>query len=354
MNSMKHIKTRYKISRFVCALLVLTMVLPLTACGETRMTQSEVFTMDTSMVLTAYGKKAEAGLSAAESVIRSMDSMLDPLLSTSIVYQLNNAQAESVRVSGQIASMISTAKTVYDRSGGAFDLTIYPLSKRWGFVDGQYYVPTDEEIAADLACLCFDELVLTSYPNSGAYSVQMPEYGKLSFASVAKGCASNNAIEAMRQAGVTSGIISLGGNVQTLGTKPDGSNWNVAVTDPNDTGSYLGVVSVGETAVITSGTYQRYFTSGSKVYHHLLSTTSGYPISNTLKSVTIICSDGTLADCLSTAMFLLGETKALNYWRNYGGFEMILVTSSNEVICTSGLMENFTLSNNNYTLKYSE
>ena len=77
-------------------------------------------------------------------------------------------------------------------------------------------------------------------------------------------------------------------------------------------------------------------------------------MTNSLVSVTIICTDGVMADCLSTAMFVLGETAALNYWRTYGGFEMVLITSGNRIICTSGLLEEFTLSNSNYTLSYSE
>ena len=158
----------------------------------------------------------------------------------------------------------------------------------------------------------------------------------------------------MRNAGVTSGIISLGGNVQTLGLKPDGTNWTVAVQDPNNSSSYLGVISVGETAVVTSGTYQRYFTQNGKTYHHLINPETGRPINNTLTSVTIICEDGTLADCLSTALFIMGESKALNYWRTYGGFEMILVNKDNQITCTKGLMEQFTLANDNYTLRYTE
>ena len=118
--------------------------------------------------------------------------------------------------------------------------------------------------------------MLSSFPASGSYSVTIPSYGEMSFASVAKGCAADNAIEAMRQAGVTSGIISLGGNVQTLGLKPDGTEWKVAVQDPANTSSYLGVVSVGETAVVTSGGYQRYFTdSRGTTYQHIINPTSG-------------------------------------------------------------------------------
>lgn len=349
---MKHTRIFYKL---ICIALCAAMLVPLTGCGETRESQREVYAMDTVMTLTAYGKNANAGLRAAESIILSMDNALDPELSTSTVYAINHAQGASTVVSGQIAKMISTAYTVYKQSEGALDLTLYPLVKRWGFIDGKYYVPTAEEIAEDLSRLCFDKLVLSSFPASGSYSVSIPSYGEMSFASVAKGCAADNAVEAMRQAGVTSGIISLGGNVQTLGLRPDGSEWRVAVQDPVNTASYLGVVSVGETAVVTSGGYQRYFTdSRGTTYQHIINPASGYPVTNTLQSVTIICPDGTLADCLSTAMYVLGESRAINYWRTYGGFEMILVTKESKIICTKGLIEEFTLTNENYGLKFVE
>ena len=348
---MKHTKICYK---FICLLLCLGMALSLAACGETRMVQSEVFAMDTVMTLTAYGKNAEAGLRAAEGVIQSMNDMLDPDLPTSTTYAINHAMGQDVVVSAQVAKMLSCAKTVYDQSGGALDLTTYPLSVLWGFVDQKYYKPTPEEISEALSRLCFDQLVLTSYPSSGSYSVSLPMYGELSFAATAKGCASDSAVDAMRQAGVTSGIVSLGGNVQTLGLKPDGSQWRVGIEDPNHSGTWLGVVNVGETAVVTSGSYQRYFSSGKNTYHHIINPATGYPTTNNLLSVTIICEDGTMADCLSTAMFVLGESKALNYWRTYGGFDMILVTGDDRVVCTKGLIEEFTLSNDGYTLRFSE
>lgn len=348
---MKHIKTGRRIA---AVMLCLCMLLPLTGCGESKMSQRQVFAMDTVMTLTAYGNRAEAGLDAAQSVIQSMDSMLDPELETSTTYAINHANGANVSVSGQVAEMLSTASTVYRQSGGALDLSLYPVIKRWGFTNGRYYVPTDDELAQDLSRKCFDKMILTSFPSSGSYAVSFPSYAEITFGAVAKGCASENAVAAMRNAGVTSGIVSLGGNVQTLGLKPDGSNWNVAIRDPNNTSSYLGVISVGETAVITSGTYQRSFTQNNKTYHHLINPETGYPINNTLSSVTVICEDGTMADCLSTAMFILGESKALNYWRTYGGFEMILVNKDNQITCTKGLMEDFTLSNDSYTLKYTE
>ena len=353
---MKHTKIcSDRLRRILALCLALLMVLPLAACGENRKSQRELFAMDTIMTLTAYGKDGEKGLDAAVSVIQAMDVMLDPELSTSTVYAINHANGQSVVVSAQVAKMLTTAMTVYEQSGGALDLSIYPLVKRWGFVDQKYYKPTEAEIAEDLSRLCYDKLSLTSFPASGSYYLTIPEYGQLSFGAVAKGCSAENAIDAMRQAGVKSGIISLGGNVQTLGVKPDGSLWKVAIQDPENTDGYVGTISVGETAVVTSAAYQEKFVAmNGKTYHHLLNPASGYPANNSLSSVTIICEDGTMADCLSTAMFVMGETKALNYWRQYGGFEMILVTDSKRVVCTSGLIEKFTLVNDSYTLKFSE
>ena len=351
---MKRTRISYK-ARLLALLLCLCMLPALTACGESRETKRQVSAMNSVMTLTAYGKKAEVGLNAAEGVIVAMDAALDPELPTSTIYTINHSQGQNVIVSAQVAKMLSSAMTVYTQSGGALDLSIYPLVKRWGFVDGKYYLPSDEEISAEMAKLCYDKLVLTSFPSSGAYSVSLPIGAELTLAAVAKGCASENAIDAMRQAGVESAFISRGCNVQTLGVKPDGSLWTVGIQDPANPATHLGVINVGETAVVTSAAYEDQFTAmNGRTYGHILNPATGYPANNSLTSVTIICEDGTMADCLSTAMYVLGENKALNYWRQYGGFEMILVTDSGRVICTSGLIEKFTLVNDSYTLKFSE
>lgn len=356
---MKHINTFFKSRRFlaglICALLCVSMLLPLSGCGETRMAQSEISAMDTVMTLTAYGKNREAGLTAAENVIYSMDAMLDPELSTSTTYAINHANGGNTVVSGQVAEMLSTASVIYDQSGGALDLSIYPLVKRWGFVDGKYYVPTDEEISQEMAKLCYGDMVLSSFPSSGSYAVRFPAGAEISFASIGKGCTAENAANAMRQAGVESGMITMSGNVQTLGLKPDGSNWTVAIEDPNNTASYLGIVSVGEAAVVTSGGYMKSFTDmRGRSYHHILNPSTGYPVNNSLLSATVICDDGAMADALATCMYVLGESKALTYWRTYGGFDMVLVTSDLRVVCTSGLIEQITLTNDAYTLSFSE
>lgn len=349
------------IRSLICIILACACALSLSACGETKESTKTIFAMDTQMTLKAYGKNGELGITAAASVIESMDRMLDPQLETSKTYELNHAQGKSTVVSGQIAKMIETAKEVYGRSGGLLDPTIYPLIQRWAIRDGKGYVPSDDEIYLDLSRLCFDEVELTSFPSSGSYTLQMPSYAEITFAALAKGCASDYAIDAMRNAGVESGIISLGGNVRTLGLKPNGDHWSVAVQDPNNTSSYIGILSVGEKAIVTSGGYQRFFKDQrGRTYHHIFSPKTGYPANNTLLSVTVISDDGTLADALSTALFIMGQSNALQYWRDYGTgstgkFDLILVTTENQVICTTGIIEDFELTNTrDYTVKFTE
>ena len=354
---MKH---RQFIRRTLALLLALAATPVLSGCGESAASQKEVYAMDTVMTLTAYGPKGEAGLIAGESVIYSMEAMLDPELPTSVVYAMNHADGAAVSVPGQIARMLQDAQLIYERSkklgAVSLDLSIYPLVRLWGFVDGSYYVPGDDEIAAARARLQFDQIVLSTFPSSGSYEVSMPAGCEITFGAIAKGCTSAYVIEALRNAGVTSAIVSLGGNVQTLGLRPDGSRWKIGIADPKNPDTYLGILHTGETAVVTSGGYQRFFTDQrGKTYHHLIDPRTGRPSDNSLLSATVICEDGAMADALSTAMFILGPTNALRYWRSYGrDFEMILVTKDFEVICTSGLIEEFELENQNYTLRYSE
>lgn len=209
-----------KLQRALCLLLSLCLFLPLAACGDSEAHNRQLFAMDTVMSLTAYGKNGESGLDSAIGVINSLDAMLDPESGSSEIYKLNHSGGEGVAISGQVAEMIRTAYSVYELSGGALDLTIYPLIKAWGFVDANYRVPTEEEIESLMEKVDFSRVSMTALSGGETYLVTVPDGMELSFASVAKGCASKYAVSALRSAGVESAILSLGGNVQTLGVKP--------------------------------------------------------------------------------------------------------------------------------------
>ena len=338
-----------------CKLLTLTLLLSaLTGCGskEPEKTEKQIFAMDTVMTLTAYGEAAGPALDAAAAQINETARLLDPEQEGSLVWTLNHSGGAQTEVPELLHHMLDTAGTVYARSGGALDLSVYPVVRTWGFIDQAYRVPSPDEIAAamegvDYAAVTFEQTGDTCF-------AAVPDGMEISFGSVAKGAMSDAVVDTLRENGVTSAVISLGGNVQTLGLRPDGSDWTVAVQDPHDTGTFLGTIAVGETAVVTSGSYQRYFEENGMVYHHIIDPATGYPAESGLLSATVVCPDGAMADCLSTAMFVLGEDGALDYWRTWGGFELLLVTTDGRVVLTDGLRDAFTANGDRYTIVFTD
>ena len=218
--------------KFIAALLALGCALSLSACGQVEAVENQLFAMNSSVSLKAYGKNAEAGLKAAASVISSIDSALDPEREGSTLYNINHSGGEGVVVTGQVAEMCQTAMEVYTATEGALDLSVYPLVKAWGFVDGRYTVPSEAEIESLLQKVGLSSVSISAMAGTDSYLLTMPAGMELTFASVARGCAAMYAVRALRQAGVESGIVSFGGTVLTLGTKPDGSDWIVALQDP--------------------------------------------------------------------------------------------------------------------------
>ena len=153
-------------------------------------------------------------------------------------------------------------------------------------------------------------------------------------------------MQVLKDNDVESAILSLGGNVRAVGTKPDGSLWNVAIADPDDTSLQIGCVLAEDSAVVTSGGYQRYFENNGQMYHHIIDTKTGYPANNGMKSVTIISEDDTLADALSTALYVKGLDEAIEFYRENRNFEAVFVTDSGEIYVTSGLADRFTSDRN--------
>ena len=338
-----------------CKLLTLTLLLSaLTGCGskEPEKTEKQIFAMDTVMTLTAYGEAAGPALDAAAAQINETARLLDPEQEGSLVWTLNHSGGARTEVPALLYHMLDTAGTVYARSGGALDLSVYPVVKTWGFIDQAYRVPSPDEIAA--ARERVDYAAVTYEQTGDACFAAVPDGMEISFGSVTKGAMSDAVVDTLRENGVTSAVISLGGNVQTLGLRPDGSDWTVAVQDPHDTGTFLGTIAVGETAVVTSGSYQRYFEENGMVYHHIIDPATGYPAESGLLSATVVCPDGAMADCLSTAMFVLGEDGALDYWRTWGGFELLLVTTDGRVVLTDGLRDAFTANGDRYTIVFTD
>ena len=306
-------------------------LLLLAGCAGPEARQRQIFAMDTVMTLTAYGPNGEAALDAAAAELQRLDALLSTGNPDSQVSQLNRAGGGPA--GEDVQRLLAAALTACRDTGGLFDCTIYPLMTLWGFSTGDYRVPGEEEIAALLP------LVDASRLRFGGSSVQLGPGQQIDFGGIAKGYASQRLMDIFRDRGVASAIVSLGGNVQCLGTKPDGSPWRVGVQDPAaPRGAYLAVLAVEDRAVVTSGGYERFFEEDGRTYCHILDPRTGRPAETDLLSATVLSRDAALADAMSTALYIMGLEDAAEFWRESGAdFDMVLLTRGGELYATGGV-----------------
>ena len=299
--------------------------------------ERSLFAMNTYMTFTAYGEDAQAALQEAEECIQQVEGLWSVTDEDSEIYQANHSGGQPVTVSEETAEIISFALEMAQRTGGALDPTIYPVLTAWGFTTDSKQVPSQQQIAQLLEQVGYDRIRLNGT------ELTVPDGMELDLGAVGKGYTADLVTEILRRHGVTSALISLGGNIQAIGSRPDGSDWRLGIRAPWESGN-LGVLTVSDAAVVTSGGYENYFDDEQgNIYWHILDPSTGYPADSGLQSVTIVGREGKMCDALSTALFVMGAQSAEQYWRENGGFEMLLVTDSGEILITEGIAENFTL-----------
>ena len=308
-----------------------------TTVNDTIPASKEFFAMDTYMEVDAYGDNGEKAVAKAEKEVNKLDSILSTGKSTSEISKLNKNKKQVV--SADTMSLIKESVKISKETNSAFNPAIYPLMELWGFTTKNYYVPKDNEIKTLLNHMDIDNIKIDERKNEVSFK---DSNMKIDLGAIAKGYTSSKIIDIFKENNVKSGMVTLGGNVQVLGKKPDGSLWKVGIQNPIGEDEYLGVLQTSDKAVITSGGYERNFTKNGKTYHHILDPSNGYPANNGLTSVTIISSDGTLADALSTSLFVMGKDKAIDFYKksNYN-FDFILYTSDNKLIISDGIEDIF-------------
>ena len=169
---------------------------------------------------------------------------------------------------------------------------------------------------------------------------------------IAKGYTSSRVMDIFREHGVKHGLVSLGGNVQAIGTKKNGKPWRVAIQNPESEMEYLGVLNIEDKCVITSGGYERFFEKNGVHYHHIIDPRTGYPADSGLISATIISDDGALADGLSTSLFIMGKDEAEKYWRDHADdFDYILEDEDGTLYVTEGADEILTTDNRTIVIR---
>ena len=327
----------------VCAATLLFALLLMAGCGAPSVPDAvskgeensrSFFAMDTYMTVRAWGAD-DALLEKAEGLVGELEASVSATREGSAVRTLN--ETGSAVLPEDAAFLLGRALDLCGETGGALDISIYPVVRAWGFTTAErdYRVPGGSELARLLQSVDYTRVAL------GGNTVSLGEGMEIDLGAVTKGYVGDRITALLRENGVTSALLDLGGNIQTLGGKPDGSDWRVAIKNPEGDG-ILGAVPISDKAMITSGGYERYFVDDEgNLWWHIFDPATGYPARNGLISVTVVGDEGLYCDALSTALFIMGREKAAEFWREHRDFEMALVTDEGELLLTPGLYDGF-------------
>lgn len=324
--------------QMIALLTAMILLLTLTACGAQPARTArdrEVFAMDTVMELRVYDS-SDAVLDEMDAALAALSRELNAEDDNGGLYALNRAGGGE---NAALADLVRRAAALSARTGGALDVSLHLASLAWGFPSKRYSIPTEADLT-ELANHCGMRLVACAGDR-----ITLQNGAELDLGAVAKGYAADRCRAILERAGV-SGILSLGGNIQTVGKKPDGTDWTVAILDPDDPGSYLLTMTVtGTKSVVTSGDYQRFFERDGARYCHILNPETLSPARNGLRMVTIVADEGFLADGLSTALFVMGLERGIEFWRAGNDFEAIWLTEDGTVTVTEGLEDRISYKN---------
>lgn len=329
------------------AVVLLGGIIFLTVLSEQRKAQTaytkDMFAMDTFFTLRAYGPAAEGALEICARRVEELENRLSVTEEGSDIRKINRGDssddgAADAGIAEDTFLLIKAALELGEETEGALDITLYPVLREWGFTTGDYKVPDEEVLRELLQRVDYTGIQL----DEERQTVLVPAGTELDLGAVAKGYTGDCLTEILKEQGVTSAMLDLGGNIQVLGAKPDGTPWRIAVKDPFGGSGMIGVLEVVDKAVITSGSYERYFVGeDGKDYWHILDPSDGYPADSGLVSVTVVGESGIRCDGLSTALFVMGKDRAVEFWRQQPEFEMILVTEDGKVYFTQGLEDSF-------------
>ena len=321
-------------------LLSAALLLGCAACGnqgaENTARNSEasagLFAMDTYLNLTAYGEKAETALEQAQDRIRELESLWSVADEHSEIYAANHSGGNPVTVSKDTADLVRYALDMAEQTGGALEPTLYPV-----LTTDSFQIPEREELdhlleRVDYTRVSLQDTMLT-----------VPDRTQLDLGAVGKGYAADETAAVLRENGVESALLDFGGNILTIGVKPDGAPWRVGVRDPDNEGN-LGILEIADQSVVVSGGYEKFFVGeDGERYWHILDPATGAPARSGLVQTAIVSDESKRCDALSTALFVMGLDNAVQYWREHRDFEMVLLTEERTIYITEGLSDVFSL-----------
>lgn len=331
--------------------LVIITVLTLSSCKNSRVKpySETFFAMGTVCSITLYEKMDDFNFDEAFQIIEDIESRMSPVITNSELDQINsNAGIRPVKVSDDTYLVIKEGIRYAELADSKFDITIGPLVNLWGIGTEYQNLPDSGAIESVISLIGSEFIKLSDEDRS----VFLEKKGMaIDLGGIAKGYAADAVREFLLERGFTKGIINLGGNVLTFGSKAPKTPWKIGIQDPVDSrGHYIGTLDTGETAVVTSGIYERYFEKNGREYHHILDPDSGYPVENDLLSITIVADEGITADAYSTLAFSAGLEKGMKLLESIDDMEGVFITKDKNIYITSGLEKIFNLISTDYSL----
>lgn len=335
---------RKPIHLFFYLLVSLTLVTSLGGCASpttesTSIKRTEIL-MGTPITLTLFNTSDTSILDEAFELIKNLENELSLNQSNTLLTTLNAQSGKSpVEVTKDLYTIVERGLYYSQLTSGAFDLTVGPLVKLWSIGLPEARVPSQAEIDNVLPLIDYNQVALL--PETTSIYLKKPHMA-LDLGSIAKGYTADRLVDFLKDKGIKHALIDLGGNIYTVGTKPDGSLWRVGIQDPfNPRNTVVGAIGVANQSVVTSGIYERFIEKDGISYHHLLDPKTGYPFDNQLAGVTIISDFSIDGDALSTSVFALGLEKGLPFIESLDGIEAIFITKDREIYTTSGLKDRF-------------
>lgn len=336
--------------KVVSILLCVAFLAGLCSCKGNEYDTLKITAMNTVMEITVFNNSetdSQRIIAEMKECIEKTDGLMDVNDADSDISKINNSvSGVAVKVDEDTARILAAALDAYDYTDGLFDVRLLPVLSLWGFDNGKYGVPEAEKIADALQSISQGGYTVDTENNT----VTRTGDTQLSLGGIAKGYLGDVLLAMAREENACA-LLNLGGNIVLCGNKPDGSLWSVGVKNPLAAGELAcSFESEGDRSVVTSGAYERYFEYGGRTYHHIIDPATGYPADSDLLSVTVIGEDGTVCDCLSTALFVAGKEKAIGFTEEFDDFEFILITEGKEILYTDGI-KNIELSDDSFTLK---
>ncbi|MGH4138913.1 FAD:protein FMN transferase [Clostridium sp.] len=303
--------------------------------------------MGTIVQLKVYGENAESATEKALERISDIENKMSVNIETSEITKLNEKAGNSEqKLSKDTYFVVNEAMQYSKLTEGSFDISIEPIVKLWGIGTDKERVPSKGEIEEKLKLVDYKNILLDEKDST----VQLRGAGEaIDLGAIAKGYTADEIKKVLLDNKISSALINLGGNIFAIGSKVDGTNWNIGIQNPLDTrGQYIGTISVTDKSVVTSGNYERFFIVNGKRYHHIFDPKTGYPSEAGLISTTIVSDKSIDGDALSTSTYIMGLSKGLKLIESIKGVDAIFITKDKKIYVTSGLKNDFNLTNKEF------